>query len=61
MIYWSYESGREDYVDEGLGASAKRILGRDHAFLHEKRGGSGSSIRSTEKRIAKMPKLPELP
>jgi signal peptidase I len=27
MIYWSYESGREDYVDEGLGASAKRILG----------------------------------
>jgi signal peptidase I len=26
MIYWSYESGREDYVDEGLGASAKRIL-----------------------------------
>jgi signal peptidase I len=27
MIYWSYESGREDYVDEGVGASAKRIVG----------------------------------
>jgi signal peptidase I len=27
MIYWSYESGREDYVDEGVGASVKRIVG----------------------------------
>jgi signal peptidase I len=27
MIYWSYESGREDYVDEGVAASAKRIVG----------------------------------
>ena len=27
MIYWSYESGREDYLDEGLGASAKRLVG----------------------------------
>jgi signal peptidase I len=27
MIYWSYESGREDYVDEGLAASTKRIVG----------------------------------
>ncbi len=27
MIYWSYESGREDYLDEGVGASAKRIVG----------------------------------
>ena len=27
MIYWSYESGREDYVDEGVGASVKRIFG----------------------------------
>jgi signal peptidase I len=26
MIYWSYESGREDYVDEGLGASLKRLF-----------------------------------
>jgi signal peptidase I len=26
MIYWSYESGREDYVDEGLGASIKRLF-----------------------------------
>jgi signal peptidase I len=25
LIYWSYESGREDYVDEGLGASIKRL------------------------------------
>jgi signal peptidase I len=25
MIYWSYESGREDYIDEGLGASIKRL------------------------------------
>ena len=24
MIYWSYESGREDYLDEGAGASVKR-------------------------------------
>jgi signal peptidase I len=26
MIYWSYESGREDYVDEGIGASLKRLF-----------------------------------
>jgi len=26
LIYWSYESGREDYVDEGIGASVKRIF-----------------------------------
>jgi signal peptidase I len=25
LIYWSYESGREDYVDEGLVASLKRM------------------------------------
>jgi signal peptidase I len=25
MIYWSYESGREDYVQSGFGASVKRI------------------------------------
>jgi len=25
LIYWSYESGREDYVDDGFGASAKRL------------------------------------
>ena len=25
MIYWSYESGREDYLDEGLGATVKRL------------------------------------
>ena len=25
LIYWSYESGREDYVDEGLGATIKRL------------------------------------
>jgi len=25
VIYWSYESGREDYLDEGLGASLKRM------------------------------------
>jgi len=25
MIYWSYESGREDYLDEGLGTSIKRM------------------------------------
>jgi signal peptidase I len=25
MIYWSYESGREDYVEDGLGASIKRL------------------------------------
>src|ERR1051325_6095012 len=25
LIYWSYESGREDYLDEGLGASVKRM------------------------------------
>jgi signal peptidase I len=25
LIYWSYESGREDYLDEGLGASLKRM------------------------------------
>jgi signal peptidase I len=26
MIYWSYESGREDYLDEGAGATAKRMF-----------------------------------
>ena len=26
MIYWSYESGREDYLDEGVGATAKRLV-----------------------------------
>jgi signal peptidase I len=25
LIYWSYESGREDYVDEGMMASLKRL------------------------------------
>jgi signal peptidase I len=25
VIYWSYESGREDYVDEGLAASLQRL------------------------------------
>jgi len=25
LIYWSYESGREDYLDEGLAASLKRL------------------------------------
>jgi signal peptidase I len=25
LIYWSYESGREDYLDEGLWASIKRL------------------------------------
>lgn len=25
MIYWSYESGREDYLDEGAAATAKRF------------------------------------
>jgi signal peptidase I len=26
MIYWSYESGREDYVEAGFGATLKRIV-----------------------------------
>jgi signal peptidase I len=26
MIYWSYESGSEDYVENGVGASIKRIF-----------------------------------
>jgi signal peptidase I len=26
MIYWSYESDREDYLDEGIGATAKRLF-----------------------------------
>jgi signal peptidase I len=26
MIYWSYESGREDYIENGMGASIKRIV-----------------------------------
>jgi signal peptidase I len=25
MIYWSYESGREDYLDEGAGATVRRL------------------------------------
>jgi signal peptidase I len=31
VIYWSYESGREDYVDEGYIASAKRL---GSVFVH---------------------------
>lgn len=27
MIYWSYESGREDYLDEGVGATVQRLVG----------------------------------
>ena len=35
LIYWSYESGREDYLDEGLGAIGEATgLGRA-AFLHQ--------------------------
>jgi signal peptidase I len=26
MIYWSYESGREDYADDGIGASIGRLF-----------------------------------
>jgi signal peptidase I len=26
MIYWSYESGREDYLDEGIWATTRRLL-----------------------------------
>jgi signal peptidase I len=26
MIYWSYESEREDYLDEGMGATVKRLF-----------------------------------
>jgi signal peptidase I len=26
MIYWSYESGREDYLDEGFGATVSRLF-----------------------------------
>jgi signal peptidase I len=26
MIYWSYESGREDYLDEGFGATVKQLF-----------------------------------
>jgi signal peptidase I len=26
MIYWSYESGSEDYVETGFGASIKRLF-----------------------------------
>ena len=25
MIYWSYESGRDEYVDDGLGATVRRL------------------------------------
>ena len=31
IIYWSYESGREDYIDEGYVASAKRL---GSVFVH---------------------------
>jgi len=31
IIYWSYESGREDYLDEGYVASAKRL---GSVFVH---------------------------
>ena len=26
MIYWSYESGSDDYVDQGLGATVRRVV-----------------------------------
>jgi signal peptidase I len=31
VIYWSYESGREDYIDEGYAASARRL---GSVFVH---------------------------
>ena len=37
LIYWSYESGREDYLDEGFGASAKRLGSVVIALLHKTR------------------------
>jgi signal peptidase I len=27
MIYWSYESGGEEYADEGLGATLRNVFG----------------------------------
>ncbi len=26
MVYWSYDAGREDYQDEGLGATVRRVV-----------------------------------
>ena len=42
MVYWSYESEREDYIDEGLGATVKRRVGR-HALLHADALGTAAS------------------
>ena len=43
MIYWSYESGREDYLDEGVGASAKRLFSVVDPLLHEDAVGAAVS------------------
>jgi len=37
LIYWSYESGREDYMDDGLWASAKRLPSVGMHFLTKTR------------------------
>ena len=43
MIYWSYESGREDYLDEGRRRDGEAaVLGR-HALLHQDALGAAVS------------------
>ena len=34
VIYWSYEAGREDYQDEGAGATVKGLGVGVRALLH---------------------------
>ena len=58
MIYWSYESGREDYVDSGVGATHRApLLGR-HPLLHQDALGAAvpaDSLGSCQLRPAPVP------
>ena len=35
MIYWSYESERDDFAESGVGATVGRLVLSRHPLLHE--------------------------
>ena len=37
MVYWSYESNRQDYIAEGLGSDVKRVLSVSTNFFSRTR------------------------
>ena len=48
MIYWSYEAEREDYEDDGAGATRSRDSGRCSRTSSRGRAGTGCCTRSGE-------------